>query len=68
MDSLWTDLGRGLALQFKKGGDDWNIETRVRKFLKENDFTPVSIFANSNGSLIDLLFGKPPEVKAPRPF
>lgn len=40
----------------------------IRKFLKENDFTPVSIFANSNGSLIDLLFGKPPEVKAPRPF
>ena len=40
----------------------------IRKFLKENDFTPVSIHANSNGSLIDLLFGKPPEVKAPRPF
>lgn len=40
----------------------------IRKFLKENDFAPVSIHANSNGSLIDLLFGRPPEVQAPRPF
>lgn len=40
----------------------------IRKFLKENDFSPVSIHANTNGSLIDLLFGRPPEVQAPRPF
>lgn len=40
----------------------------IRKFLKENDFSPVSIHASSNGSIIDLLFGKLPVVKAPRPF
>lgn len=40
----------------------------IRKFLKEHDFSPVSIYAKTNGNLIDLLFGRPPAVQAPRPF